>query len=178
MWLLDQKMESVTELSVDHLWVHVLRAVFNWVSQNQNQSNHIRTIAKNRNKSVNQSKLTCSLMWGVGTCLQAHVTIGFGITLPDRSNLTENALLERKWNAKWNAAGTPKERQISVELERVPNKNAFYWERDNAFHWKRDNASHWELMARVETAMLQHANKFRISSFAYSWHVAGQINYF
>ena len=31
-------------------------------------------------------------------------------TVPDRSNLTGNALLERKWNAKWNAAGTPKER--------------------------------------------------------------------
>ena len=29
------------------------------------------------------------------------------ITVPDRSNLTGNALLERKWNA----AGTPKERQ-------------------------------------------------------------------
>ena len=32
-------------------------------------------------------------------------------TVPDRSNLTGNALLERKWNAKWNAAGTPKERK-------------------------------------------------------------------
>ena len=32
-------------------------------------------------------------------------------TVPDRSNLTGNALLERKWNAKWNAAGTPKGRQ-------------------------------------------------------------------
>ena len=29
-------------------------------------------------------------------------------TVPDRSNLTGNALLERKWNAKWNAAGTSK----------------------------------------------------------------------
>ena len=29
-------------------------------------------------------------------------------TVPDRSNLTGNALLERIWNAKWNAAGTPK----------------------------------------------------------------------
>ena len=35
--------------------------------------------------------------------------------------------------------------KISVELERVPNKNAFYWERDDAFHWERDNAFHWEL---------------------------------
>ena len=33
------------------------------------------------------------------------------VTVPARSNLTGNALLERKWNAKWNAAGTPKERQ-------------------------------------------------------------------
>ena len=32
-------------------------------------------------------------------------------TVPDRRNLTGNALLERKWNANWNAAGTPKERQ-------------------------------------------------------------------
>ena len=29
-------------------------------------------------------------------------------TVPDRSNLTGNALLERKWNVKWSAAGTPK----------------------------------------------------------------------
>ena len=29
-------------------------------------------------------------------------------TVPDRSNLTGNALLERKWNVKWNAAGTSK----------------------------------------------------------------------
>ena len=35
----------------------------------------------------------------------------YHIQVPDRSNLTRNALLERKWNAKWNAAGTPKERQ-------------------------------------------------------------------
>ena len=33
------------------------------------------------------------------------------LTVPDRSNLTGNALLERKWDRKWNAAGTPKERQ-------------------------------------------------------------------
>ena len=32
-------------------------------------------------------------------------------TVPDRSNLTVNALLERKWNAKWNAVGTLRERQ-------------------------------------------------------------------
>ena len=44
-------------------------------------------------------------------------------TVPDRRNLTGNALLERCGNAK-----------ISVELERVLNKNAFYRERDNAFH--------------------------------------------
>ena len=31
--------------------------------------------------------------------------------VPLKSNLTGNALLERKWNAKWNAAGTPRERQ-------------------------------------------------------------------
>ena len=30
------------------------------------------------------------------------------ITVPDRSNLTVNTLLEHKWNAKWNATGTPK----------------------------------------------------------------------
>ena len=55
---------------------------------------------------------------------------GLRCTVPDRSNLTGNALLERKWNAKWNAAGTLRERQrnakISVELERGLNKNAFY----------------------------------------------------
>ena len=32
-------------------------------------------------------------------------------TVPDRSNLTGNTLLERIWNAKWNTVGTPKERQ-------------------------------------------------------------------
>ena len=35
-------------------------------------------------------------------------TYMFMYTVPDRSNLTGNALLERKWNAKWNAARTPK----------------------------------------------------------------------
>ena len=54
--------------------------------------------------------------------------------------------------------------KISVELERVLNKNAFYWERDNAFHWERDNAFHWELMVRPETVMLQHVNKILWSS--------------
>ena len=38
-------------------------------------------------------------------------TYMFMYTVPDRSNLTGNALLERKWNAKRNAAGTPRERQ-------------------------------------------------------------------
>ena len=51
-------------------------------------------------------------------------------TVPDRSNLTVNALLERKWNVKWNANGTQMERcgnaKMSVELERVLNKNVFY----------------------------------------------------
>ena len=52
---------------------------------------------------------------------------------PNRERVT-GTQMERCGNAK-----------ISVELERVLNKNAFYRERDNAFHW--------ELMARVETVM-------------------------
>ena len=48
-------------------------------------------------------------------------------TVPDRSNLTRNALLERCRNAK-----------ISVELKRVLNKNAFYY----AFHREHDNMFH------------------------------------
>ena len=32
-------------------------------------------------------------------------------TVPHRSNPTGNVLLERKWNAKWKATGTPKECQ-------------------------------------------------------------------
>ena len=52
-------------------------------------------------------------------------------TVPDRSNLIGNALLERKWNAKWNAAGMPKEHQNfcgagTRSFENARIENAFY----------------------------------------------------
>ena len=65
--------------------------------------------------------------------------------------------------------------KFSVELERVLNKNVFYWERDNAFH----NAFHWELMVRAGRDCYSMLKKFfvevlpkkvRFSSFLRQLH--------